>query len=232
MPMRLPLIGKHSESLGRRCSIRCTLGSFASSDRSGLRQQLAEMCGEFGAKIADGLVAGWVRDRAVGREGVVGGAEGELVGEDGDADVAENGTEVDESAQAAETAGGCGTNHGGFAGKGGKGGFVVGIAAGDPVDGVFESGADAAVVFGRRDDQAMVGSEQDLEADGGLRFAGGIFEILVKKRQGEITQGNHRDFRTGGARSLGSKGGEFLIERIAAKAAAEGEDAGCGGHVG
>ncbi len=162
----------------------------------------------------------------------MGGAEGELVGEDGDADVAEDGPEVDEPAQAAEAAGGGGADHGGFAGEGGESGFVVGIGARDPVDGVFEGGADAAVVFGRGDEESVVRSEEGFEAGGGFRFARLVFEVLVKKGEREVAQGNQSDFGSGVAGSLGSKSGEFLVEGIAAKAAAEGEDAGSGGHIG
>ena len=49
----------------------------------------------------------------------------------------------------------------------------------------------------------------------------GGFEILVKHRQRKIPQRNHGDFGPRGTRAICYGGSEFLVERIAAQAAAE-----------
>ena len=95
------------------------------------------MGGELGS---EGLDAGGefrVGHGSVRGEGFVGFADGDLVGEESDAEIAEDGAEVDETAEPAERAWGGGAEDGGFTGEGGDGRFGVGFCAGDPVDGVL-----------------------------------------------------------------------------------------------
>ena len=194
------------------------------------------MGGELGS---EGLDAGGefrVGHGAVRGECFVGFADGDLVREDGDAEIAEDGAEVDETAEPAERAGGRGAEDGGFAGEGGDGRFVVGFCAGDPVDGVFEGGGDAAVVFRGGDDEPVVGEEELFEGAGGFGHAAGGFEVGVEEWEWEVAEGDDGDFCACGGCASGGGGGEFLIEGIAAETAAEGEDAwsghGGGGQVG
>ena len=61
-----------------------------------------------------------------------------------------------------------------------------------------------------------------------LRVVGhafGCFEILIEYGEWKIAQSDEGDFRARLARTFGGDGGEFLVERIAAKTAAESEDA-------
>jgi hypothetical protein len=92
-------------------------------------EQLREMAGERRPELAGAVGLFRIGQRAIGGEGLIGAADGELVGQHGDADVSENGAEVDQSAQAAECAGRGGADHGGLAGERGKHGFVVAIGA-------------------------------------------------------------------------------------------------------
>ncbi len=189
------------------------------------------MGGELGTEGMD--AGGHVRigDGAVGGEGFVGFADGDLVGEESDAEIAEDGAEVDETAQAAESAWGGGAEDGGFTGEGGDGRFGVGFGAGDPVDGVFEGGGDAAVIFRGGDDEPVVGEEELFEGAGGFGHAAGGFEVGVEEWEWEVAEGDDGDFSACGGCASGGGGGEFLIEGIAAETAAEGEDA-WSGHGG
>ncbi len=191
------------------------------------------MGGELGS---EGLDAGGhvrVSHGAVRGEGFVGFADGDLVREDGDADIAEDGAEVDEAAEPAERAGGSGAEDSGFAGEGGDGRFGVGFGAGDPVDGVFEGGGDAAVVFGGGDDEPVVGEEELFEGAGGFGHAASGFEVGIEDGEGEVAEGDDGDLCACGGGTCGGDGGEFLVEGIAAETAAEDEDARSGhGKVG
>lgn len=184
------------------------------------------MAGELGAEFlhAGGLLC--VGQRAVGRKGFVRFADGDLIGQDGDTDVAQDGADMHETAQAAQGSGGGCAEGGGFAGEGGQRRFVVGFGAGDPVKGVLQGGGEAAVVFRRGDEQSIMLAEELFQGLGRGGHAIHVLQILVEDRQGEIAQGDQGDLRARLPCSCSSDGGEFLVEGIAAEAAAEGEDAG------
>ncbi len=85
-----------------------------------------------------------------------------------------------------------------------------------------------SVVFWRCDDLSIMLAEELFQSLGRGWHALRVLHILVEDRQGEIAQGDHGDLRPRLPCSCRGDGGEFLVEGIAGKAAAEGEDAGSG----
>lgn len=168
----------------------------------------------------------FVLELACGIEGFVGLGQGDLIRQDDDADVAKHGPQMDETAQTAERAGRSTEERGRFAAIGGERGFVVGLAAGGPVEGVLEHAGDGAVVFRGGDEEGVVVAEEGLQFFGVVGQAVLGLEISIEQRQREITQIEKGDFGTGGTCRIGSDADELLVEGAGARAARESEDFG------
>lgn len=63
------------------------------------------------------------------------------------------------------------------------------------------------------------------EGAGGFGHAASGFEVRVEDREREVAEGDDGDLGACGGGTCGGDGGEFLVEGIAAEAAAEDEDA-------
>ena len=195
-----------------------TLGS----DRLGM--QFAGGGGEFCGEGSYFFGEFWVGEGAVVGDGLVGFGDGDLVGQDDDADVAEDGSDVNEAAESAEGTGGGAEQGGDFAFECDERGIAL-AGSGEPVDGVLEDGGDGAVVFGAGHQQRVVRFHEVEKLGGGFGGALGCFEVLVEEGHGIIPQIDDGHFGSGVAGFLGSEADEFFVEGIFAGASGEGEDA-------
>jgi len=125
---------------------------------------------------------------AVRTEGLKGRGDGDLVGEQGDAEIAEEHPQGNQSTQTAESTRRGGHDHGALPSECGDRRLVGVVTARDPVDGILQSCGVGAVVFRRGDQESLMREEEILEALGVLRLSDLRLEILVKERHREITQ--------------------------------------------
>ena len=157
-------------------------------------------------------------------EGIKSRGNGDLVGQEGNAEITEEHAERNESAQATESTWGSGHDDGTLPRKGGNRGLVRAIASGDPVDGILQRGGVGAIIFRGGDDQPLVREEEGLEPLGFLWLPTRRLEILVKERHREIAQLDQCDLGARIAGSLGGDGCEFLIKGVLTETTAEGKD--------
>lgn len=102
-----------------------------------------------------GLLLG-IDEVAVRAEGLKSRWDGDLVGEQRNAEIPEEHPQGNESAQTAESTGrGC-HDHGTFPGQCGDRRLVWAVAARDPVDSILQSGGVGAVVFRRGNQESLM----------------------------------------------------------------------------
>ncbi len=110
--------------------------------------------------------------------------DGDLVGQHQNADVAEHHAHDHETAQATQRAGGCAHQPYYLSIETFERLFVRALTR-CPIHGVLERGAHGAVVFGRTDQEAIVGFEDGFQF-GGVFGEGLLFEVFIENGERQI----------------------------------------------